>query len=414
MSSQPTQPSQPTKEEVIRELSKCLGTSFSVTYDANRILRVRKSGSYKFSLDLQNLQFCDGTHNIKFYNAPKDFIRAVQFYLKYGTQFPYVRKYSNAFNWNTAVQRLISHMWLFRDVVNHGIKQVFFVDPRKYKDRDEFTEYIEKVKIGKFRIVAYYYSPGDWRSMYGRFSDEDINAVQMSSPLSDICNKHLEFLLKDFSDKHSNRDLTERDMRLFKLVEERSFKVDEFAQLLQDLTDVKDVSLEQYCANILGTLDEFIEEVKMDTFDGYQFDEQTIQLISPPKPVEEPKPETVNPTEAKQTDSVSSTSKQIDSDAEYEIVAQPSQPSQSAKPEESSQSAKPEEPNQPSQSAELNLKEKYQLTDEQFSKLSLVLSLPQPDPEKFNIDEIVEQIKNNTNTGWAILSKIHNKVNQPN
>jgi hypothetical protein len=335
-----------TKDSVLKEFVKFLEQAYTVNVTSQG-LDVLRSGQYKLNFKLESTKIKDDNAKLTLYNAPKDFLRAIKYYKKYNIAFSAIASGENTLNWSDPIQRIISHMWLYSDVLASGAKQLIFVDSNILANQVEVDKFVRAFKCeGSYKLVVYNYDRKDWSEKFRYILSDDMYAVHNLNKTR-VEYKYINFLISQFIGGTSEQK-DKRKQLFANLLNNKCFDITEFKRDVCDLFQIDFEQCMKFCTDILGKQDEFIDKVSINTFPGADIGDQIDHLINDPVVID------------------------------YEIVKQ---------------------------TELLKIKEKHSLTDAQFAQLNLWLSLPQTNPEQFSLDQIIKNIKENTNTGWQLLMK---------
>ncbi len=369
--------------EVQQEIVSILSASFKVEPSENGFCLI-KQGKYsiKFTLSELDMQL---ERPIDIINPPLDFLRAIEIYENL-PEYVTIDAYNNGkkeLNWSTPLHRLLSHLWLIQKMhLDRSIKKVIFMDSTKYVIKSGVNAHLKSHGIKNLHefdhfVIAYNYRNSDYSGIYGDIPNTNFIAVSNYEIKATVGT-----ISSIIHSLYPDRSPTTVEQKLIDTFNDQSFPAD----VLQQMCGTFQIGMVIQADRLLCNY-EHMQEVQIDA-DNYncKLADQTKQLIR--TKLNEVNCKTTNITPLPVP--FSSDDKLVPTSA-LEFAQQSNEP----------------KPSQPITKEEI--KKKYDLTDQQFSTLDLYLTLPQTSPDTFNLDQIINQIKNNIGTGWQLLLQKHTK-----
>lgn len=361
-----------TIDEVQQDIVDKLQHWFKVESTDNGF-RLTSQNKYSVKFTLSELD-TNLQRQVKVSNPPFEFLRAVVIYknLPEYIQIDTNNNGKKELNWNTPLNRLLSHLYIIQRLHHEkDIQKVIFIDSNNFKTRNDVDDYLTKhnVDVDGFDhlVIAYNYKSENFCGIYGSVRSGNFAAVtnyEIKSSLGTISN-----ILQSM---YPDRTTTTAEQQIINTLGNQMFCLDILSAICPSLKIDTYIQADRLLCIYAHVPEGYLEIDK----ENCKMADQTKQLLR-----------------AKLNEI-------------YGKTPQLSQPEQSTKVEQPVQQSS-EQKTQPVTKEEI--KKKYDLTDQQFNTLDLYLSMPQTSPDTFNLDQVINQIKNNINTGWQLLLQKHNK-----
>lgn len=373
-----TQPS--TIAEVQQDITDKLQHWFKVESTDNGF-RLTSQNKYSVKFTLSELD-TNLRHQIKVLNPPFDFLRAVEIYenLPDYVQIDTNNNGKEELNWSTPLDRLLSHLYIIQKLhCERNIQKVFFMDSNNFKTQNDVDAYLKKHNVDSDEfdhfVIAYNYRSQHYTGLYRYVRSCNFAAVtnyEIKSSLGTIAS-----IMQSI---YPGRSINTVEQQIIDALGTQMLP----SNTLQHICPSFKIGMEIQADRLLCIYEHVPEGYLESDRENCKLDGQTKQLIRNKLNEINGKITSITPLPFTFSDD-----KLIPTSA-LEFAYQSS--------EKKTQPVTKEE-----------IKKKYDLTDQQFNTLDLYLSMPQTSPDTFNLDQVINQIKNNINTGWHLLLQKHNK-----
>ena len=374
-----------TKSDVVNEIAGLLEKFGYLTKISLDKIQITNS-DYRIQLSFDNFVL-EKDEYIDVYDAPLDFLYAIWLYSTFNLKGDEILNNSSSLNWSTRLKKLLSNFSIIENAKKHNYKKILFIDSTKLKTSDDVKTYIQSRISSNLRsvlVVVYNYKSGEWCDKYKSLKDEQTLAV------SDVNTYHI---------------TTVNIINLLKLMTNFNFEAPtkiikychsiELAKLDEFIFEVFDITKEQVSDFIELFTGQYVTFAKISTLIKWKVESEYHNMFS--QHLEKIKNKSREFNENNKVENNKVVNNQVGNNKVGDNQDDKALQMEDKTVNVNSEDIKPTKD---------DLQKKYDLTKEQSDMLDLYLSIPQPNPDAFNLDKIVEQIKNKSINGWQLLLKL--------